>query len=104
MTDKPSRNEEEYFATQEREKLTRQRADAAKAAEAAERKSHYMKCPKDGHDLKTETFHGIQIDRCPNCNGVWFDAGEVDTIVAHEDKGLLGRVFGDVMTTLRGKK
>ena len=104
MTDKPSRNEEEYFATQEREKLTRQRADAALAAAAAERKSHFMKCPKDGHDLTTEAFHGIQIDRCHNCNGIWLDAGEIDAVIAHEDKGLLGRVFGDVITTFKGKK
>ncbi len=104
MTDKPSRNEDEYFARMEREKLERQRAEAAKAAQASERKSHYMKCPKCGQDLKTEGFHGIQIDRCPDCNGIWFDAGEVDTIMAHEDKGLLGRVLGDVMSTLKGKK
>ena len=70
MTDKPSRNEDEYFARQEREKLERQRAEALKTAQAAERKSHYMKCPKCGHDLTTEGFHGIQIDGYPNCNGV----------------------------------
>lgn len=104
MTEKPSRNEDEYFAREEREKLERQRASAVKASQETERKSHYMKCPKCGHDLKTEEFHGIQIDRCPNCHGVWFDAGEVDTVIGHEDKGLLGRVFGDVMTTLKRKK
>ena len=104
MTDKPSRNEDEYFAREEREKLEKQRAAALKTAQETERKTHYMKCPKCGHDLKTEEFHDIQIDRCPNCHGVWFDAGEVDTIIAHEDKGLLGRVFGDVMSTFRGKK
>lgn len=104
MTDKPSRNEDEYFAREEREKLERQRAEALKMAQETERKSHFMKCPKCGHDLKTEGFQGIHVDRCPNCQGIWFDAGEVDTIMAHEDKSLLGRVFGDVMTTLRGRK
>ena len=104
MTDKPSRNEDEYFAREEREKLEKQRAAALKAAQETERKTHYMKCPKCGHDLKTEEFHGIQIDRCPSCHGVWLDAGEMDQVMAHEDKGLLGRVFGDVMSTFRGKK
>lgn len=103
MTDKPSRNEDEYFATQERERLAKLRAETEKAAKANERKSHYMKCPKDGADLTTEEFHGIQIDRCPDCNGIWLDAGEIDTVTSHEDKGLLGRVFGDVMTSFRGK-
>jgi uncharacterized protein len=104
MTDKPSRNEDEYFAREEREKLERQRQQALKLAQETERKSHYMKCPKDGHDLITESFHGVQVDRCNHCNGIWFDGGEVDTIMAHEDKGLLGRVLGDVLTTFKGKK
>jgi hypothetical protein len=103
MTDKPSRNEDEYFARLEREKLDRQRAAALKAAAASERKSHYMKCPKDGNDLSSKSFHGVQIERCPYCNGIWLDAGEIDAVVAHEDKGLLGRVLGDVMSTLKGK-
>lgn len=103
MTDKPSRNEDEYFAREEREKLERQRETARKASAAAERKTHFMKCPKCGADLKTEEFHGIQIERCPEDNGVWLDAGELDAVAAHEDKGLLGRVFGDVMSTFRSK-
>ena len=103
MTDKPSKNEDEYFATQEREKLGKIRAAAEKAAKAQERKTHYMKCPKCGADLQTEGFHGVQIDRCPECHGLWLDAGEIDAVVAHEDKGLIGRVFDDVMTSFRGK-
>ncbi len=50
-TDKPSRNEDEYFAQQDAELLKKQREQADKAALDAERKSHYMKCPKDGFDL-----------------------------------------------------
>lgn len=103
MTDKPSRNEDEYFATEEREKVQKIREAARKAALSEERKSHFMKCPKDGADLNTEEFHGVQIDRCPDCNGIWLDAGEIDAVVAHEDKGLISRVFGDVMTSFRGK-
>lgn len=103
MTDKPSRNEDEYFAREEREKMDSHREAARKSADAAERRTHYMKCPKCGADLRTEEFHGIQIERCPEDNGVWLDAGELDTIAAHEDKGILGRVFGDVMATFRSK-
>ena len=103
MTDKPSRNEEEYFATQEREKLAQAREEARRTALSAERKSHFMKCPKCGADLNTEDFHGVQIDRCPECHGIWLDPGEIDAVVAHEDKGLIGRVFDDVMTSFRGK-
>ena len=53
-TDKPSRNEDEYFVKQDAELMQPQRAEAEAAAREAERKSHYMKCPKDGHDLAVQ--------------------------------------------------
>jgi Zn-finger nucleic acid-binding protein len=104
MTDKPSRNEDEYFAREEREKLERHRTEARHAALSAERKTHFMKCPKCGADLMTETLHGIQIERCPEDNGIWLDAGELDALAAHEDHGVIGRIFGDVMSTFRRSK
>ena len=84
-TDKPSRNEDEYFVKQDAELINRRRAEAEAAAREAERKSHYMKCPKDGHDLASSVYHGVQIETCPHCEGMWLDAGELDA-VAHEDR------------------
>jgi len=103
MTDKPSRNEDEYFARQEREMLEKQREQARRAAHEAERKSHYLKCPKCGADLVAQDLHGVQVDRCPECQGMWLDAGELEAVARHDDKGLIGRVFGDVLSSLRGK-
>ena len=40
-----------------------------------------MKCPRDGTPLKTVDRLGIQIDRCPECQGVWLDRGELDKII-----------------------
>ncbi len=102
--DKPSRNEDEYFAKQEAEKLRKQKAELAAAASATERKSHYMRCPKCGAGLQSEELHSVQIDRCAECHGVWLDADEIDAVIAHEDQGLLRRVVGDMMTTFRGGK
>ncbi|HKU62051.1 MAG TPA: zf-TFIIB domain-containing protein, partial [Gemmatimonadales bacterium] len=100
-TDKPSRNEDEYFAQQNAELLQKQRELASKAALEAERKSHYMKCPKDGHDLASSEYHGVQIETCPHCGGMWLDAGEL-AVVAHEDRpALLTRVLSDAFTSIR---
>ena len=98
--DKPSRNEDEYFVKQEAELLRKQRAQADAAAVDAERKSHFMKCPKDGHDLASSMYHGVQIETCPHCGGMWLDAGELEA-VSHEDRpGLLTRVLNDAFTSL----
>jgi uncharacterized protein len=102
--DKPSRNEDEYFAKLEAERLERKRLELGKLAQNAERKSHYMRCPKCGGSLVTEEFHRVQVDRCPECHGLWLDAGELDALLKHEDTGLLGRALGDFMGSLKGKK
>ena len=37
-------------------------------------------CPVDGTMLLKEHNNEILIDRCPQCNGVWLDAGEIEAI------------------------
>lgn len=102
-TDKPSHNEDEYFAKRDAELITQQRLEQQKAAMKAERRTHFMKCPKCGADLTTTDFHGVQIERCPDCAGVWLDQGELDILAGNKDPGLLGRVFGDLFTSLKKK-
>ena len=97
MTDKPSKNEDEYFARRDAELLRQQRASAQQAAAQAERKSHYMKCPKCGYDLITGEWDGIQIDQCTHCHGVWFDAGEAEALLKAPQANVLSRVFRDVV-------
>ena len=101
-TDKPSRNEDEYFAQQNLELLQRQRELAEQAALEAERKSHYMKCPKDGYDLSSSEHHGVQIETCPHCGGMWLDAGELDALASEERPALLTRVISDAFSAFRG--
>ncbi len=84
MTDKPSRNEEEYFAQREAELLRTRQAAAAKARADEERMRHYLKCPKCGADLVSEDYGGIHADRCPECHGIWFDADEVQSLTQKE--------------------
>lgn len=40
-----------------------------------------MKCPIDGTDLLMTERHGVEIDYCPECRGVWLDRGELDKII-----------------------
>ena len=102
MTDKPSRNEEEYFAKREADVLRARRGAAEKAERDSARRSHYMKCPKCGADLHTKQWKGIQVDRCPECHGVWFDAGEAEAMIKHEAQGGLAGVFTAVVRGVRG--
>jgi Zn-finger nucleic acid-binding protein len=40
-----------------------------------------MKCPNDQEMLQMSERHGIEIDYCPSCRGVWLDRGELDKII-----------------------
>ena len=104
MPDKPSHNEEEYFARRDAELLRQERQQLERAAAAAERRSHYMKCPKCGYDLITGEWHGIALDQCTNCHGIWVDAREAERVIAHPEPGLLTRVVRAVMRGVSGAK
>jgi len=76
--EQPSRNEDEYFARRDAELLKEMRAKLDKERNQTERKAHYMKCPKCGADLKEETHDHAKVDKCPECHGMWLDAGELE--------------------------
>ena len=105
MPEKPSKNEDEYFARRDAELLSQTKEHERMTREDIERKTHYMKCPKTGHDLVTVLIRGVQVDTCPQCGGLWLDAGELGTLLKHEEPGLIRKVLGDLMHSMgRGKK
>ncbi|PYP09508.1 MAG: hypothetical protein DMD59_08695 [Gemmatimonadetes bacterium] len=91
--EKPSKNEDEYFARRDAELLRQQRAAAQHAAAETERGKHHMKCPKCGYDLITHDWDGVQIDQCTHCHGVWFDADEAEALMKTSAPNILARVF-----------
>ena len=103
MIDKPSREEEEYFKKQEADLRRRRRERAAEEAERKARLSHYMKCPKCGADLAVEIYNNIEVDRCPECFGIWFDAGEVEALTETR-QGTASSLFKSIITSVRVKK
>ena len=95
-------SENDWFRQHEHEildeaRLGREQREKERAARESEsalkqlRAEHWMKCPKCGHDLKTESISGIEVDRCTHCEGIFLDAGEIDALV--RKKGSEGRGF-----------
>ena len=65
--------------------VARRELDVARAqADAArhELAGYKLRCPKCGKNFVEEVFEGITIDRCTGCDAVYFDAGEVDQLIA----------------------
>jgi Zn finger protein HypA/HybF involved in hydrogenase expression len=97
MPIKPSETEEEYFARMEFEKLKKHQGESQQKLAADQRvkeqELHYMKCPKCGMNLVEIDYKKIKVDKCSACEGVWLDAGELET-VAQMDKVSLDKLFG----------
>jgi hypothetical protein len=102
MDTKPSRNEDEYFAKQDAELLKAQRAKLDAERAAAQKNTHYMKCPKCGSDLQEQELASVKVDVCPNCNGMWLDAGELE-LVGRVRNSAIGGFLKDIMKGLPGK-
>jgi len=90
LRDKERGEEDRYFSERDRallEKLKQQKAGAEPAGN--------MRCPKDGTALASIDQHGVTVEECPKCGGLWFDKGEVETVAKREKDSWLGRlVFG----------
>ena len=42
------------------------------------------KCSKAGMEKKL--FQGLVVDRCPICEGLWLDGGEIEMLQHHDEK------------------
>jgi Zn-finger nucleic acid-binding protein len=51
--------------------------------------THSIECPKCGHGMEEITYGEVTIDRCTNCQGLWFDTGEAEQ--------LKGKWMGDAL-------
>ncbi len=108
MDDRERTKEDEWFRENERELLeaaraARERRERERAArESAQdlrrlKELHWMKCPKCGHDMKTESLSGVQVDRCTFCEGLYLDAGELEELSRkglEERRGIFRRLLG----------
>ena len=78
--------EDIYFAERDREVLDKLRGQLRKV----ESPNGPLKCPKCPGHLETFTFHGVTLDRCGGCHGVWMDNGELEEVVRKISRGPLG--------------
>jgi uncharacterized protein len=96
MPIKPSEKEEEYFARLELERKKKVESEKFQQLAEDEKKRlkdlHYMRCPKCGMELSEIEYKGVHIDKCLNCEGIFLDSGELETVSKFE-KGTLDKLF-----------
>lgn len=89
---KPSEREAEYISKIEFEK--RKKIEEKKHKKLTEemkqglKELHFMRCPKCGMELIEIDYKEIKVDKCSECDGIWLDAGELETVAKLEKSGL----------------
>jgi Zn-finger nucleic acid-binding protein len=56
-----------------------------------------MKCVRCREQLKLESYEGVEIDRCLQCQGVWLDAGELAKIVGATNETFSGSLIAKTL-------
>lgn len=81
---KPTSSEDEYFARQEAIKLRKlalkQREEMGEEEKKKLKDTHWMHCPKCGFKMKVIHINEVEIDKCFNCGGLYFDDGELEKV------------------------
>jgi hypothetical protein len=88
---KEKAEEDRYFKEQEKAAIERLRQRGAKGEPGAP--AAKLDCPKDGTPLLAIDHHGVLVEECPTCHGMWLDAGELQTVASRERDSWLGRLF-----------
>jgi len=91
--------EDQYFAERDRQLIDRLRQSKAEEKDAVvegkkgavAKEAAQMDCPRCGIPLNSHTLHDVSVDECPNCHGMWLDAGELEALARWENAGWVAR-------------
>jgi hypothetical protein len=94
---KPSTTEDEYFVREDAEKKRKLALQAKKEKVSEELKQlkdlHFMHCPKCGLQMHEVKLRNVDVDVCFSCNGVFFDAGELEKLEQPESRGVMNSIL-----------
>ncbi|MEU6034493.1 zf-TFIIB domain-containing protein [Actinomadura sp. NPDC047616] len=63
-----------------------------------------LQCPKCDSSLHTHERHGVIIEECPGCQGVFLDRGELEQLIDAESRYLAELSDGEnPQTTYQGR-
>ncbi len=72
--------ENRYFAQRDQELIATLKEQQEAEHEETVRELAKTRCPRCGVRLTTKTIHDVEIDECPECQGIWLDKGELEAM------------------------
>lgn len=91
LRDAERAREDQYFAERDRKLVEQMRHAKEGETEATLKQAALGRCPKCGARLVSHSLHGVSIDECPDCRGMWLDQGELQELGRPENEGWIAR-------------
>jgi len=88
LRDAERAREDQYFA--ERDRKLVEDLHRLKSEETVTTPTD-VHCPKCDTALEQHSHHGVTIEECPSCHGMWLDHGELQTMAHKEKDGWIAR-------------
>lgn len=80
LREKGRAEENVFFAKRDRELIEKLKQQKEAEQEQTLKELAIARCPRDGERLTQRELHGVTIDDCPACQGVWLDKGELEAL------------------------
>ena len=101
LFDEKERAEEDiYFAQRDRELIAKLHQQQEAEQEQTLCDLVRSRCPRCGKRLRQRAFHGVMIDGCPNCQGLWFDKSEIHALGQDKGEGWTAHFLQDLIHLL----
>jgi hypothetical protein len=72
--------EDQYFAERDRELIAKLKQGQAAEHEKTIRELASGRCPQCGERLRARLIHGVMIDECPACQGLWLPRAKLEAV------------------------
>lgn len=96
--------ENRFFAERDRELIEKLKQQQEEEQEQTVKELATARCPRDGERLTQRELHGVTIDDCPECNGIWLDKGELESLSERQGSEGVGNFLSQLATILVPKK
>jgi len=75
--------EDRYFAERDRELIAKLKQVQAIEQEKTIRELARSRCPQCGERLHQRLLHGVMIEECPPCQGIWLNQAKLAEVSRH---------------------
>ncbi|MBI3301106.1 MAG: zf-TFIIB domain-containing protein [Deltaproteobacteria bacterium] len=82
--------EDRYFAERDRELLAKLKQAQEAEQEKTIRELARARCPQCGERLRQRPFHGVMIEECPPCQGIWLNQAKLALLSRHGGEEWIG--------------